>query len=130
MAHCIAVPDNVVRVQLPAGPVYAATLREAAEKTTSRASLPDDRVDAIGETVAAAIDAMNASGAESISLEITIHDGSTHLRMLGKFADAPAEPDDAAFDDLDSVAARNGIDAATTVNKASLRVDLEADSPG
>lgn len=125
VAHCRAVSENVVRVQLPGGSAFAPAIRQAAEKTASRTTLDETDTNTIGDIVAAAVEALNGGGVSSISLELTVHDAALGVRLLGKQKKKGKKPSAAALEHLDSVAAASGVDVATTANKASFRIDFE-----
>jgi len=128
VAHCRAVSENVVRVQLPGGVAYASTLRTAAEKTASRTALDGTRAEALSDVVAAAVEALNGGRVATITLELTVHDESVGVRLLGKQAKSGGPPGPAALAHLDKVAAEAGVDVSTTENKASFRIDFEVAS--
>lgn len=122
MAHFMTVAENVIRVQLPGGAIYAPALREAASKTASRTDLPDKRAAALDQLVDAAIAALNSGNSSSITLEMDVHRDSIGVKLLGKNRRKPAKK---ALARLGSVASSVDVDVETRANKASFRISFD-----
>lgn len=91
MAHCIAVTENAIRVQLPGGHLYAPALQEAASKTGFRSGLPKKTAKALNDMVQAALAVLNSGDSSMIRLEMKVHDDSIEAKLVGKGCGSPTE---------------------------------------
>lgn len=91
VAHCIAVSDNAIRVQLPGGDLYAPALHQAASKTAARSGLSRKRATALSEMVEACVALLNSGKSTMITLEMQVHDDSIAASLVGKGCTRPAK---------------------------------------
>jgi len=84
VAHCIAVSDNAIRVQLPGGEIYAPALAEAASKTGARSSLSKAKVKTLTDLVTSGVGVLNSGGSSMITLEMQVHEETIVASLVGK----------------------------------------------
>ena len=91
VAHCIAVSENAIRVQLPGGHMYAPAFDQAASKTGARSGLATKQATALEQMVAASVAVLNSGDATMITLEIVVHDDSISVKLTGKGCTSPTK---------------------------------------
>lgn len=91
MAHCIAVSENAIRVQLPGGDRYAPAFDQAAAKTGARSGMATKHAKALEQMVAASVAVLNSGDATMIMLEMVVHDDSISAKLTGKGCTSPTK---------------------------------------
>lgn len=84
MAHCIAVTENAIRIQLPGGKIYAPAFDQAAAKTGARSGLASKHNTALKQLVSASVAALNSGEPTMITLEMVVHEDSITVTVAGK----------------------------------------------
>ena len=91
VAHCIAVTDNAIRIQLPGGDAYAPAFDQAATKTGARSGLAKKHATSLKQLVAASVAVLNSGDASMITLEMVLHEDSIAVQVTGKGFASPTK---------------------------------------
>ena len=122
VAHCIAVSENAIRVQLPGGDMYAPALQEAASKTVARSGLSRPRSKALTDMVEAAVALLNSGKSSMITLEMQVHDDCVEVSLVGKGCNRPAKK---LTNALQALADKKTKSFESTSSKAGRRLSFE-----
>lgn len=121
VAHCIAVTENAIRIQLPGGDIYAPAFDQAASKTGARSGLASKHATALKQLVAASVAVLNSGDATMITLEMVVHDDSIAAKVVGKGC---ASPTKRLVKALDSVAKKKASSFETKASSSALTVSF------